>query len=57
VRADRTGSGDGRVYHLAFAADDGRGGACTGTATVCVPHDQGRRTCGDGGALFDSMGQ
>src|SRR5205807_6698729 len=26
VRAERDGKGDGRVYHLAFRADDGRGG-------------------------------
>lgn len=57
VRADRKGGGDGRVYHLAFEANDGHGGACAGEVTVCVPHDQARRTCGDGGALVDSTGR
>lgn len=57
VRAVRQGGGDGRVYHLTFTATDPQGASCTGTATVCVPHD--RRpgaACGDGGALFDSTG-
>lgn len=56
VRADRMGTGDGRVYHLTFTATDPQGAACTGTVTVCVPHDQRRRTCGDGGPRFDSTG-
>ncbi len=59
VRAERSGTrqtpGDGRVYHISFAADDGRGGECSGTVTVCVSHDQGRgNTCVDGGPVFDS---
>jgi hypothetical protein len=55
LRASRQGGGDGRVYHLTFEARDSAGASCTGTGTVCVPHDQGRgRTCGDGGALFDA---
>jgi hypothetical protein len=41
LRAERSGSGDGRVYHVGFTADDGQGGTCTGEITVCVPHDQG----------------
>ncbi len=57
VRADRTGGGDGRVYRLSFTATDPQGASCTGTAAVCVPHDQGQgRTCGDGGGLFNSGG-
>ena len=57
VRAERSGRGDGRVYHVRFAADDGRGGACVGEVTVCVPHDhRPGGTCTDQGALFDSMG-
>lgn len=57
VRSDRSGKGDGRVYHLRFTAEDGGGGTCTGEVTVCVPHDRGKRsTCGDGGPLVDSAG-
>ena len=59
VRAERTGSkqvpGDGRVYHIGFVASDGAGATCSGTVTVCVPHDQGQGSaCVDGGPLHDS---
>jgi hypothetical protein len=56
VRAERSGQGDGRVYHLLFVAADGRGGTCGGEVTVCVPHDQGRSggSCVDQGPVFDS---
>src|SRR5207244_2712654 len=36
LRAERNGAGDGRVYHVGFRADDGRGAQCRGTVTVCV---------------------
>lgn len=59
LRAERNGNPDtpgaGRVYHIAFTADDGRGGSCSATVVVCVPHDMGvGRDCVDGGPLFDS---
>jgi len=54
LRAERDGGGDGRVYHIIFTADDGRGGTCCGQATACVPHDQGHPTCGDQGPRCDS---
>jgi len=55
VRSERSGQGDGRVYHIAFTATDGRGGACTGEVLVCVRHDhRPDGVCGDGGPLFDS---
>ena len=59
VRAERSGTrkvpGDGRVYHIAFSADDGQGGQCTGTVTVCVPHDQRLGgDCVDQGPMYDS---
>jgi sugar lactone lactonase YvrE len=59
VRAERArsrlNSRDGRVYHVSFTADDGRGGTCTGTAAVCVPPKK-KATCVDEGPLFDSTG-
>lgn len=60
VRAERNGNpkspGNGRVYHISFTADDGKGGKCTGTVTVCVPHDQRPgATCVDEGPLFSSL--
>lgn len=42
LRAERSGTGNGRVYTVTFLADDGRGGSCTGTVRVGVPHDQGQ---------------
>ncbi len=55
VRAERSGTLDGRVYHLQFAASDGRGATCQGEVTVCVPHDQGQGSvCVDQGPLFNS---
>jgi hypothetical protein len=54
LRAERDGNGDGRIYHVAFTAADAQGATCTGEVTVCVPHDQGKLSCGDQGALFAS---
>jgi hypothetical protein len=46
LRAERPGRGGGRVYRVSFEATDGKGGSCTGTVEVAVPHDRGaaRRT-------------
>jgi len=55
IRAERQGGGNGRVYHIAFTADDGRGGRCSGDIAVGVPHDMGRhRIPIDDGPLYDS---
>jgi hypothetical protein len=55
VRAERSGRQDGRVYHVFFSADDGRGARCEGEVQVCVAHDGSRReSCIDQGALYDS---
>jgi hypothetical protein len=55
VRSERTGGGDGRVYHIGFNADDGQGGQCSGEVTVCVPQDQRPdHFCVDQGPLYDS---
>ncbi|HZE89169.1 MAG TPA: hypothetical protein VE404_06455 [Verrucomicrobiae bacterium] len=60
LRVERSGEGDGRVYHIRFNALDGEGGGCTGEVTVCVPHDRGRdgggRGCVDQGPRYDSTG-
>jgi hypothetical protein len=49
LRAERSGTGDGRVYRINFEASDGRGGTCTGSVDVGVP-----RTQGSGGTAVDS---
>lgn len=58
LRAERQGKGDGRVIHVAFEANDGRGGVCTGTVAVCVPRDvrSPGNPCVDGGGLYDALG-
>jgi hypothetical protein len=37
LRAARAEGGNGRVYVVAFSADDGHGGTCIGSFEVCVP--------------------
>jgi hypothetical protein len=65
VRSERSGTpqlpGDGRVYTIAFTAEDEKGGACAGSVSVCVPHERlnGKGTvegsaCVDQGGFFDS---
>jgi hypothetical protein len=56
VRAERSGQGNGRVYHIFFQATDPDGYSCSGEVLTCVPHDQGRGdVCIDDGASYDSL--
>jgi hypothetical protein len=41
LRAERTGTGGGRVYVVTYGASDASGNATTATTSVSVPHDQG----------------
>lgn len=52
LRAERAGSGDGRVYRIHFTASDPEG-TVTGTVTVTVPRSR-KQTAVDGGAVHDS---
>ena len=52
LRAERSGKGDGRVYHIHFTAADLEGSA-SGVVDVCVPHNR-KRAAVDGGGLHDS---
>lgn len=55
IRAERSGTGNGRVYTISFTADDGKGGDCTNTVQVGVPHDQGKGQIPiDDGQNYDS---
>ena len=55
VRVERAGNGDGRYYHITFAASDGQGGSCSGTVKVSIPKNQGKNGAAvDGGPLYDS---
>ena len=42
LRAERAGSGNGRVYNVNFVADDGYGGSCSSVVSVCVPDNEKR---------------
>jgi hypothetical protein len=55
LRAERITAkqGDGRFYHVAFQASDGRGGACSGTVQVTAPKSQAHAAV-DGGPIYDS---
>jgi YVTN family beta-propeller protein len=55
LRAERAGSGPGRLYIVSFVADDNRGGTSEGSVSVLVPHNQAKSTYPTRGA-FDSMG-
>jgi serine/threonine protein kinase/uncharacterized membrane protein len=57
VRAERSGTGNGRVYRIAFQATDGSS-SCTGLVRVVVPHGQGRHAPPpvDDGLVFNSTG-
>ncbi len=43
VRAKRDGSGDGRIYTITYLATDPCGNSTQFSATVEVPHDQGKK--------------
>ena len=55
LRAERSGTGNGRVYIVDFSATDADGDRCNGTVTVGVPHDQGgKKPPIDDGIRYDS---
>jgi von Willebrand factor A domain-containing protein 7 len=53
IRAERSGTGNGRIYEVAYTALDGRGGACSSTTLIEVPHSQSTPAV-DSGDRFDS---
>lgn len=55
LRAERAGTGNGRVYQVHFTATDDQGGSCNGSVKVGVPHSK-KDTAGDNGQLFNSFG-
>jgi len=56
LRAERDGTGDGRVYRISTSVSDGVGGSCSGVATVSVPHDQSGAPAVDSGLVVNSFG-
>src|SRR5882762_4968364 len=55
VRAERNPHGDGRVYRIAFTASDGKGGSCSGTATVSVPRKKRKPAVDSAPPSYDSL--
>ena len=53
IRSERSGKGNGRVYHIHFKASDFEGSA-VGVVTVSVPKDKRGDAAIDGGELYDS---
>jgi hypothetical protein len=54
LRAERSGKGNGRVYHIHFTVSDYEG-SCAGVVEVRVPRDRRKRSVAvDGGELIDS---
>lgn len=53
VRAERSGNGNGRVYHIMVTASDGVGGSCSVEVQVGVPHSK-KKLPVDGGSLYNS---
>jgi hypothetical protein len=43
LRAERSGKGSGRIYTITIECKDASGNTTTGTITVNVPHDQGKK--------------
>jgi hypothetical protein len=54
LRAERSGTGNGRVYTVHFTANDGEG-SCNGTVTVGVPHNRKDTAINDGQG-YNSVG-
>jgi hypothetical protein len=55
LRAESSGTGNGRVYEIWFVADDGMGGKCDGYVIVEVPHDKGKgATPINDGQIYDA---
>jgi hypothetical protein len=55
LRAERAGTGAGRVYRVTFIAEDASGATCTGSVIVCVPRDRRTDVCIDEGQRYDSL--
>jgi hypothetical protein len=55
IRAERDERGDGRVYAVRFTASDDKGGSCSSSINIGVPHDQ-KHPAVDSGQKYDSTG-
>lgn len=56
VRAERDGTGDGRVYRIAYTVTDAAGATCSGVVVVSVAHDRDGEPAVESGEVHDSFG-
>lgn len=54
LRAERSGTGNGRVYAVHFTATDDQGASCSGIVKVSVPHSK-KDPAGEGPQTFNSF--
>ena len=54
LRAERAGTGNGRVYVVRFTATDEHGAGCHGTVKVQVPRNKNDQAI-EGAQLYDSF--
>ena len=54
LRAERSGTGNGRVYAVHFTATDDQGASCSGTVKVSVPHSK-QDLAGEGPQAYNSF--
>jgi hypothetical protein len=55
LRAERAGTGNGRVYEVHFTATDPEGASCSGKVKVSVPHNK-KDPAVEGQQLHNSFG-
>lgn len=55
LRAERAGTGNGRVYVVHFTATDAEGAHCSGSVKVSVPHSK-KDPAVEGPQLYNSFG-
>jgi len=55
LRAERSGTGDGRVYRIAVTVTDAFGLTCDATLRVAVPHDQNHPAVDSAPPSYDSL--
>ena len=55
LRAERSGTGDGRVYRIAVTVTDAFGLTCDATLRVAVPHDQDHPAVDSAPPSYDSL--
>jgi large repetitive protein len=56
LRAERKGSGNGRVYRIFYTVSDGQGGTCSGVEKVRVPKKKNGKAIDDTDRSYNSFG-